>query len=115
MACSGSVTRSAFAKYWWKFSSPESTVPQGVTPPEQLFCVPRTFRPDGSADVFRYFDPAAGPRTSNTVSSVMRRFSGLGVVRSAPPIGSRWVCTTESPCAAQAIFTCSSVGFAGSY
>ena len=32
-------------KYWLKFSSPDSTVPHGVVPPEQLFRVPSTTRP----------------------------------------------------------------------
>jgi hypothetical protein len=103
------------AKYWSKFSSPESTVPHGVTPPEQLFCVPRTVRPDGSADVLRNFEPAAGPRTSKIVSSVIRRPYRLGTTSRPPRIGSRRVSSTDRPCAAQAIFTCSSVGSAGSY
>jgi hypothetical protein len=69
----GSVTASAFARYWLKFSSPDRTVPHGVTPPAQLFCVPSTRLPVGSADVRRYVDPAAGPCTVNGVVSVMRR------------------------------------------
>jgi len=56
-----------------KFSSPESTVPQGVNPPEQLFSVPVTVRPVGSAAVFNDALPAAGPVTANGVSAVMRR------------------------------------------
>ena len=39
-------------KYWLKFSSPESTVPQGVVPPAQLFRVPSTRVPVGSYGTF---------------------------------------------------------------
>lgn len=48
-AVSGSVTFSAWAKYWLKFSSPCSVVPHGVVPPAQLLRVPRTVVPRRSA------------------------------------------------------------------
>ena len=56
-----------------KFSSPESTVPHGVTPPAQLAKVPATVRPVGSAGVLTKSVPAAGPVSVNGVSAVMRR------------------------------------------
>ncbi len=61
-------------KYWLKFSSPESTVPHGVVPPEQLFMVPSTRRPVGSAAVLSRSEPAAGPSIRKGVVSVIRRF-----------------------------------------
>ena len=39
----------AATKYWLKFSSPDSTVPHGVVPPEQLLKVPSTTVPLGSS------------------------------------------------------------------
>ena len=69
----GSVTSSRLAKYWWKFSSPVSTVPQGVTPPAQLFSIPLTRRPVGSSLVLSRSSPAAGPVRRIGVVAVMRR------------------------------------------
>src|SRR3712207_8706257 len=68
-----SVIGADVPKYWLKFSSPCSVVPQGVMPPAQLLSVPRTVRPSGSAVVRRYSDPAAG--------SVDREGGGGGVPR----------------------------------
>ncbi len=97
------------------FSSPESTVPQGVRPPEQLLNVPRTLVPVGSAEVLRKSEPAAGPVSTNSVVPVMRRLYRpiCGVNRPDPfsPLTS----TTDSPCAARPIATCSAVGFSASY
>ena len=74
LASSGpAATADLFEKYWWKFSSPESTVPQGVCPPEQLLRVPTILVPVGSALVLSHRDPAAGPVAVNTVVAVMRR------------------------------------------
>src|SRR6476620_5274154 len=111
----GSVTSSAFAKYWLKFSSPDSTVPHGVTPPEQLFSVPSTFVPVGSADVFRKSLPAAGPVTTNSVVAVMRRLYGPKSGVSVPEADSPFTCTTDSPWAASAVWNCSGDGFSASY
>ena len=63
------------------------TVPQGVTPPAQLFSVPSTRVPAASALVRSQGCPAAGPRISIGVSAVMRRFSrgaATGFQPSAP-------------------------------
>jgi hypothetical protein len=56
-----------------QFSSPERKVPQGVLPEAQLFSVPSTRRPPGSAAVFISACPAAGPPMANGVVAVMRR------------------------------------------
>jgi hypothetical protein len=48
-----------------KFSSPDRYVPHGVRLAAQLFSVPSTRVPAGSAPVFIIAWPAAGPRTSN--------------------------------------------------
>ena len=69
----GSVTASRLAKYWWKFSSPVSTVPHGVTPPAQLLSIPLTRRPLGSSLVCSSGSPAAGPVRRMGVVAVMRR------------------------------------------
>ena len=71
---SASGAWSAPTKYWLKFSSPDSTVPHGVTPPAQLFWVPSTHRPVGSAAVLSSAEPAAGPVKANFVPDrVIRR------------------------------------------
>lgn len=57
-----SVVRLLLAKYWLKFSSPCSVVPQGVVPPEQLLRVPRTLVPVGSTEVLSRSERAGGPR-----------------------------------------------------
>src|SRR5687767_2462531 len=97
------------------FSSPERIVPHGVRPPEQLFMVPKTLRPLGSAGVLRYFEPAAGPRTSNSVVMVIRRlYFGSSLTSSRLVRRLRSTTTTECPCASQAVLVCSSVGLFGS-
>jgi hypothetical protein len=55
------------------FSSPVKNVPHGVTPPAQLFSVPRTCVPVGSAWVRMSGCPAAGPRIAIGVAPVIRR------------------------------------------
>ena len=60
-------------KYWLKFSSPDSDVPQGVMPPAQLLNVPSTRVPVGSCDVLSRSSPASGPVTLNSVRWWMRR------------------------------------------
>src|SRR3712207_9312253 len=67
-----SVIGADVPKYWLKFSSPCSVVPQGVMPPAQLLSVPRTVRPSGSALVRRYSEPAAGPVTRKGVEAGIR-------------------------------------------
>jgi hypothetical protein len=52
-----------------------STVPQGVTPAEQLFKVPCTRVPLGSDEVFSRGLPAAGPLSAIGVSAVRRRLN----------------------------------------
>ena len=82
-----SVTAAPFPKYWLKFSSPVSQVPQGVMPPEQLFSVPRTRSPDGSAFVRSARPPAAGPVSRNSdvaVNRRLRRWSTIGLRRPSP-------------------------------
>ena len=64
----------AVRKYPLKFSSPESTVPQGVVPPAQLPRVPRAAVPVGSSLVFSRSEPAAGPLKEKGVDAVIRRF-----------------------------------------
>src|SRR5699024_3744759 len=76
LALPSTLALSALAQYCSKFSSPERKVPHGVMPPEQLFRVPPTFLPLGSALVLTSSWPAATPRISKLVSPVMRRFSG---------------------------------------
>ena len=101
-------------KYWLKFSSPESTVPHGVCPPAQLFSVPSTRVPVGSA-VVRVRGPTAGPRSSNGVVAVMRRLYEPMTGSRPPSPGRLASSTTVRPWAAHAISTCSRVGFAESY
>jgi len=67
----------ALTKYWLKFSSPCSVVPQGVSPPAQLFSVPSTLVPVGSAAVVSSGDPAAGPVSLKTDCAVRRRLYRL--------------------------------------
>ncbi|MBB5111122.1 hypothetical protein FHU28_000961 [Micromonospora echinospora] len=96
-----------------KFSSPESTVPHGVTPPAQLFNVPMTVRPFGSAAVRSQADPAAGPVSSNFVASaVTRRLYSRRPRRTGchcPVFSTRSSSATDMPCAAIATRTCSTV------
>ncbi len=115
-AATGSVTEPPLAKYWLKFSSPESTVPQGVMPPPQLLSVPRMRVPSGSADVFSRSLPAAGPVTSNGVVPVIRRLRRWRVTAVSSPLRrSSCATSTDSPWAAQPISACSRVGASGSY
>jgi hypothetical protein len=70
---SSAGTWSPPTKYWLKFSSPESTVPHGVTPPEQLLSVPMTVVPSGSAAVRNAAEPAAGPVSRNGDATMVNR------------------------------------------
>ncbi|CAM5513933.1 hypothetical protein SGRI78S_05155 [Streptomyces griseus subsp. griseus] len=86
-----------------------------VVPPAQLLRVPSTLRPERSAEVRSRVLPAAGPVMRNSLVAVRRRFSGCRLTGPSLPVRfSSWTTTTESPCAAQAISTCSRVGLAGS-
>ena len=93
-------------KYWWMFSSPESTVPHGVTPPEQLFWVPSTRLPVGSSCVLSRSEPAAGPSTTNGVVRVMRRLRAppRTYVQGSPTLV-RVISTTAMPWAWMAVLT----------
>ena len=89
-------------KYWLKFSSPDTTVPHGVVPPEQLLSVPLIAAPVGSAVVLSSACPAAGPVTLKTVSALMRRFF-FALPRffsrnHEPATSPRLIVTTERPC-----------------
>ena len=57
------------------FSSAVRIVPHGVTPPAQLFSVPRTRVPVGSDPVRMRGCPAAGPWIAIGVDPVIRRLS----------------------------------------
>ena len=82
------------------FSSPVRIVPHGVTPPAQLFRVPRIRVPPGSALVRMSACPAAGPRTVIGVMPVIRRFSAESRTTLHSPWGPRAISTTVKPCAA---------------
>src|SRR5699024_7658117 len=69
----------AARKYPWKFSSPESSVPHGVSPPAQLPRVPSTVVPEGSSTVLSRSPPAAGPVSANSSRSRMRRLSAASL------------------------------------
>ncbi len=97
------------------FSSPESTVPHGVRPPEQLLNVPNALVPVGSTEVLRKSLPAAGPVITNSVVPVIRRLYWLNTGVSLPEPDSPFTCRTERPCAASAMSNCSRVGFSSSY
>ncbi len=84
-----------------------------MTPPAQLFSVPITVRPLGSAAVTRCADPAAGPVSSNFVSSaVIRRLYGSRAAsagRHCPVSPTRSISTTDRPWAAIATRICSTL------
>ena len=88
-------------------------MPHGVTPPAQLFSVPTTVRPFGSAAVRSQAEPAAGPVSSNFVpSAVTRRLYGRRpwpTGRHCPVPSTRSSSTTDMPCAAIAVRSCSTV------
>ena len=88
-----------------KFSSQVSQVPQGVLPPAQLFSVPNTFRPVGSAEVLSKSCPAAGPEKTMGVLTEMRRAYLLSPT-TFHPAPSRAISTTEPPIAAISISDC---------
>ena len=77
-------------------------------PLAQLFSVPSTRRPPGSAAVRSSAWPAAGPRTSIGVFAVTRRAHGLGRTSSQRPFFCS-TSTTETPCAACALRTFAAV------
>ena len=102
------------SKYWLKFSSPDSTVPHGVIPPEQLFRVPRARRPVGSAVVLSRASPAAGPSMRKGVSMWIRRFWGARrrflTWRHDPRTSPRFSVTTDMPWfSIESRLTCSAV------
>jgi hypothetical protein len=107
------VAASPPTKYWLKFSSPDSTVPHGVTPPAQLLSVPTTSRPAGSAAVRTNGDPATGPVNRKVVdSAVIRRLYRRPPWRTGvqlPVRPTRSSSTTDMPCAAIAVRSCSTV------
>ena len=93
------------------FSSPESTVDHGVVPPAQLFSVPSTVRPSGSALVRTSGSPATGPASRKGVVAVTRRFSGsCSTAVGRPDEASRDTATTLIPWAAIPMPICSGVG-----
>jgi hypothetical protein len=102
--------RADVPKYWLKFCSPCSVVPHGVDPPAQLFSVPSTVVPVGSAKVRTYSEPAAGPESRMGVVAVIRRFRlRRSAWRHRPERPTRCSSSTEMPRAAMAICFCASV------
>jgi hypothetical protein len=85
-------------------------VPHGVIPPAQLFSVPRTRRPSGSALVRAYSEPATGPVSSIVVIAVIRRLRlPFPTGSQLPESSSRRISTTEMPWAIIAMRFCSAV------
>ncbi len=74
-------------------------------PLAQLFSVPSTVRPSGSAAVRISGWPAAGPPIANGVDAVNRRAYRLGRTGSQRPSPRRATSTTDTPCAACALRT----------
>ena len=77
-------------------------------PAAQLFSVPSTVRPAGSAAVRISAWPAAGPPTANGVLAVKRRAWRDGRTSCQPvslPWSTRAISITETPCAACALRT----------
>ena len=74
-----------------------------MKPLEQLFSVPRTLVPVGSAPVLRKSLPAAGPVTRNSEVAVRRRLYWLNAGVSAPEPFSPLTCRMDRPCAASAM------------
>ncbi len=98
------------SKYWLKFSSPDSTVPHGVSPPAQLLRVPSTRVPVESAVVRSASCPAAGPSRTSSVWVCTRRLCTPSRRYShGLPNPARWISTTVIPCAAMMMRSCSSI------
>src|SRR5690606_26773856 len=89
-------------------SSQVRYVPQGVKPLAQLFSVPRTTVPFGSALVFIRAWPEAGPLIRIGVLPVMRRlYFELRTISHLLRCWRMWI--TEAPCAFCAFSTLSAV------